>query len=180
GIRTDELNHDHLGALQKQLELIDRQSMNELVQAFGVVAKAADVTFAQLKNAWYQWGAGSAGAKNALEPFKTQYDSLLAQGKDKEANDLLAGTKASAERVLELQKQVRDNQTTTGAHGTTHQGDYNKFEEAKLALKKQGIGYTDKEVEAQETLVGALQAQASVLSKVQELKAAQSDNARQT
>src|SRR5580698_2112550 len=53
GIRTDELNHNHLGALNKQLELIDRQSMNELVQSFGTVAKAADVTFAELKTSWY-------------------------------------------------------------------------------------------------------------------------------
>src|SRR4051812_32728408 len=29
GIRTDELNHNHLAALNKQLELIDHQSMNE-------------------------------------------------------------------------------------------------------------------------------------------------------
>src|SRR6202042_978756 len=104
----------------------------------------ADVTFAELKTSWYQWGAGSAGAKHALEEFKTQYDSLLAQGKDKDANDLLAGTRQSAERVLALQKQVKDNQTTTGTHGT-HQGDYTKFEQASIELKKMGIGYTDKE-----------------------------------
>src|SRR3984957_7861439 len=134
GIRMYELNHNHLAALNKQLELIDRQSMNELVQSFGVVAKAADVTFAQLKTSWYQWGAGSAGAKNALEEFKTQYDSLLAQGKDKEANDLLAGTRQSAERVLALQKQAQDSQAAPdkGKHG-----DYAKYEEAKLALQKQ-------------------------------------------
>src|ERR1700722_5063224 len=178
GIRMYELNHNHLAALNKQLELIDRQSMNELVQSFGVVAKAADVTFAQLKTSWYQWGAGSAGAKNALEEFKTQYDSLLAQGKDKEANDLLAGTRQSAERVLELQKQVKDNQTVVGTQGT-HHGDYNEFEQASIELKKQGIGYTDKEVEAQTTLVDALRAQVSVQEKVAELKAAQSSNAVQ-
>jgi hypothetical protein len=178
GIRADELNHNHLGALNKQLEMIDRQSMNELVQAFGVVAKASDVTMAQLKTSWYQFGAGSAGAKNALDDFKTKYDSLLAQGKDKEASDLLAGTRQSAERVLTLQKQIKDNQTTTGTHGT-HNGDYNKFEEAKNALKREGIGYSAKEVEAQESLVGALEAQANVQSKVNELKAAQSSNARE-
>src|SRR5581483_3641831 len=178
GIRTDELNQNHLGALNKQLELIDRQSMNELVQSFGVVAKAADVTFAQLKTSWYQWGAGSAGAKNALDEFKSKYDSLLAQGKDKEANDLLAGTRQSAERVLELQKQVKDNQTTVSPGGT-HHGDYNKYEQASNALKKEGIGHTEKEIEAQQMLVDALQAQVSVQEKVNQLKAAQSGNAVQ-
>jgi hypothetical protein len=179
GIKADELNQDHLAALNKQLELIDRQSMNELVQSFGVVSKAADVTFAQLKTSWYQWGVGSAGAKNALEEFKTQYDSLLAQGKDKEANDLLSGTRKSAERVLELQKQAKENQTTVGTSGT-HYGDYAKFEQAAIDLKKQGIGYTEKEVESQHILVDALRAQSSVQEKVNELKAAQSSNAVQT
>lgn len=176
GIRADELNNNHLGALNKQLALIDHQSMAELVQAFDTVAKAADVTFAELNTKWFQWGAGSAGAKHALEEFKTQYDSLLAQGKDKEANDLLAGTLQSAERVLALQKQVKDNQTVTSTHGT-HQGDYNKFEEAKLALQKMGIGYSDKEVEAQQAETDALRAQVSVREKINDLKAAQKGNA---
>jgi cell division septum initiation protein DivIVA len=128
GIRADELRGDHLAALNKELQRIDHQSMDELVQAFNAVAKAADVTFADLKTQFYQFGAGSAGAKNALEEFKAKYESLLAQGKSKEATDLLSGTKASAERVLELQKQIRDNQTKTGTGGT-HQGDYAKFEQ---------------------------------------------------
>jgi hypothetical protein len=179
GIRTDELNHNHLAALNKQLELIDHQSMNELVQAFNVVSKAADVTFAQLKTSWYQFGAGSAGAMAALENFKTEYESLLAQGKDKEANDLLAGTLKSAQRVLDLQKQAKANQMVTGTGGTAQKGDYNKFEEAKLALQKQGIAFTDKEVAAQESLVGALQAQVSVEDKIAALKAAQKSNAGQ-
>ncbi|MCU1301518.1 MAG: hypothetical protein JWQ87_1802 [Candidatus Sulfotelmatobacter sp.] len=179
GIKSDELNQNHLAALNKQLELIDRQSMNDLVQAFGVVAKAADATFTQLKTSWYQLGAGSAGAKNALDEFKNKYDSLLAQGKDKEANDLLSGTRKSAEHVLELQKQIKENQTTTGTHGT-HTGDYNKFEQASNELKKLGIGYTDKEVESQQMLVDAYRAQATVQEKVNALKASQSSNAVQS
>lgn len=179
GIRTDELNHNHLGALHKQLELIDRQSMNELVQSFGVVAKAADVTFAQLKTSWYQLGAGSSGAKNALDEFKDHYASLLAQGKDKEASDLLAGTRQSAEHILDLQKQIRDNQTKTGTGGTQH-GDYAKFEQASIELKKQGIGYTEKEVQAQQILVDALRAQVKVQADINELAAKDKGNARQT
>ena len=178
GIRADELNHDHLGALNKQLELIDHASMKELVQAFDVVSKAADATFAQLKTSWYQWGAGSAGAKNALEQFKTSYDSLLAQGKDKEANDLLAGTRQSAEKVLALQKQAHDNQFQSGVKG--QHVDSGKYQQAANELKREGIGFTQKEVEAQETLVGALQAQADVQSKVNQLKAAEKTNAIQT
>ncbi len=104
GIRTDELNHDHLGALEKQLQLIDHASLKDLTSAFETLAKGADLTFAQLKTSWYQFGAGSTGAKHALEEFKAQYDSLLAKGKEGQAADLLAGTRKSAEHVLALQK----------------------------------------------------------------------------
>ncbi|HWF46587.1 MAG TPA: hypothetical protein VG168_06260, partial [Bryobacteraceae bacterium] len=179
GIRTDELNHDHLGALNKQLELIDHQSMDELVHAFDTVAKAADLTFTELKSNWYSFGTGSTGAKHALEEFKTQYESLLAQGKNREAADLLAGTRQSAERVLELQKQAAANQTTTGTHGS-HMGDYAKYEAAVIELKKQGTGFTQKEVEAQTTLVEALRAQVDVQDKVNALKQSEKSNAGQS
>jgi len=179
GIRTDELNHNHLAALNKQLELIDHQSMEELVRAFDTVAKAADSTFAQLKVSWYQMGSGSAGAKNALDEFKTRYDLLLAQGKNKDANDLLAGTRASAEHILALQRQIQANQTQTGTHGTKG-GDYSKFEQAANELKKQSIGYTEKEVAAQQLLVDALAAQVQVEEKVTALKRAEQGNAVQS
>jgi hypothetical protein len=41
--RADELRGDHLGALNKEIELIDRQSMDELVQQFEKVAKISTV-----------------------------------------------------------------------------------------------------------------------------------------
>jgi hypothetical protein len=179
GIRADELRGDHLAALNKELQAIDHQSMDDLVRAFDAISKASDKTFADLKTSWYQWSAGSAGAKNALEAFKAQYESLLAQGKNKEANDLLAGTRQSAEHVLELQKQIRDNQTTTGTHGT-HQGDYTKFEQAANELKRQGIGYTDQEVKAQQTLVDALRAQVAAQETVNATAQVEKGNKRQT
>src|SRR5580693_292893 len=108
GIRTDELNNDHLGALEKQLQLIDHASLKDLTGALDTMAKAADLTFAQLKTSWYQFGAGSTGAKSALEDFKASYEALLAKGAEGEgeAADLLAGTRKSAEKVLALQKQI--------------------------------------------------------------------------
>src|SRR5882757_9602137 len=104
-IHADELRNDHLGALSKQLELIDKQSMAELVKSFEEVAKAADTVFGDIKSHWYTMGIGSEGAKHALTEFKGEYDSLLAQGKGEEAADLLKGTRESAEHVLEMQKQ---------------------------------------------------------------------------
>src|SRR5580693_9261101 len=62
GIKADELNDNHLAALNKQLQLIDHASLKELEDSFETLAKSADQTFAQLKTSWYQFGAGSAGA----------------------------------------------------------------------------------------------------------------------
>jgi hypothetical protein len=179
GIETDKLNGNHLGALNKTLELIDHQSMKELVQSFDTVAKAADATFADLKTHWYQWDAGSAGAKASLEKFKVQYDALLAVQDSKGGTALLDAKIEREERILALQKQAQDNQTRTGTGGT-HQGDYNKFEGAKIALQKMGVGYSEDEVKAQAVQVGALKDLVDLEAKRAELVKAQSTNAQKT
>jgi hypothetical protein len=176
-IKSDELRNDHLGALRLQLELIDKQSLEELVHSFGEVAKAADVVFTELKTSWYQFGIGSAGAKHALEDFQTKYDQLLAQGKDKEASNLLAGTLSSAEKVLSAQKKIKalndDSDTVKVNDPTGDQSAYN-------TLKAAAVGYTDKEVQAQQTLVDALNAQITLEGKVNELKKVDKGNATGT
>jgi len=178
-IKADELRKDHLGALRGELELIDKQSMAELVKSFEEVAKAADIVFKDLKTSWYQFGAGSEGAKHALEQFQTQYDSLMAQGKSSEAAGLLSGTLKQAEQILDFQKQYSANQTTS-----THTGDYAKFEDAAQGLKKMGVGISATtagikgETEAQQTLVDALRAQVGVEDRITQLKALEKGNAR--
>jgi len=179
GIETDKLNHDHLGALNATLELIDHQSMKELAQSFDTVAKAADSTFAQLKTSWYQWDAGSAGAKASLEQFKVAYDALLAKQDSKGATALLDAKIEREQRILALQQQAQANQTRTGTQGTQH-GDYAKFEEAKIALQKMGVGYAEDEVKAQVIQVGALKDLVDLEALRAELLKKQGDNAKQT
>ncbi len=48
-IKADELSGNHLGALHKQLELIDHQSMAELAKEFGTLAKSADAVLRRSK-----------------------------------------------------------------------------------------------------------------------------------
>jgi hypothetical protein len=179
-IRTDELNKNHMAALLDELQLINKQSLSELSHAFDELAKGADVTFKGLESHWYTFGIGSAGAKHALTDFKAEYESLLAQGKDKEASDLLAGTLKSAERVRDMQKQYAANQadTKTGKGATGQDADYNKFEEAALALKTAGVGVTKEEVQSQNALVEALRDQLSVEARVSDLKNRQGGNAK--
>src|SRR5580698_6774352 len=149
GIRADELRNNHIGALAKQLELIDHQSMAELVHSFEEVAKAADVVFGDLKSHWFTFGIGATGAKHALDQFQNQYDSLLSQGKDKDASDLLKGTRESAERVQELQKQAAANDGSVMS-GPKDGADLSVAMRAENELKKSGVGYTEKEVQAQQ------------------------------
>jgi hypothetical protein len=177
-IKTDELNGNHLAALEKQLQLIDHQSMNELVRAFNEVAKAADGTFAQLKTSWYQFGAGSAGAKHALDDFKTQYDSLIAHGEEGKASDLMAGTRKSAERILDLQHQIQAALNEKGTEGDF--GNLTKVQAAENELKKLGAGYTDKEIASQQILVDSLNAQADAQRTINQTKAQDKANTTQT
>ena len=176
-IRADELRNDHLGALRKQLELINAQSMDELVHSFEQVAKSADVVFGELKASWYQFGIGSAGAKHALDDFQNQYNSLLAQGKDKGASDLLAGTLKSAQRVLELQKQAKDNDGSL-LSGPRDGADLGAAMRAENELKRSGVGFTEKEIQAQQALVDALTAQVGIEQKVSDLKKLDSGNTK--
>lgn len=178
-IKSDELRNDHLGALHLQLRLIDKQSMAELVHSFGEVAKAADTVFTDLKSSWYQFGIGSAGAKHALDDFQNKYDSLLAQGKDGEASDLLKGTKASAERILAMMKQAKDNSATQSGGNNTAASEM-LLEQARGELKKAGVNNTEKEVQAQQTLVDALTAQVGLEGKIAALKTADKGNATAT
>ncbi len=179
GIKADELRNDHIGALKKQLELIDKQSMDQLVETFGKVAKSADTVFADLKSHWYTFGIGATGAKHALDDFQTRYDSLLAQGKDKDASDLLGGTLASAQKVLAAQKQIKEANAPTDAAGLMV-GTQAKDQAAANALKQAGVGYSENEVKAQQTLVDSLQAQVTLEGKISALKGQDSANATAT
>lgn len=178
GIRTDELNGNHLGALNKTLEMIDRQSMKELVSSFDTVAKAADATFAQLKTSWYQWGAGSAGAKNSLEQFKAAYDALLAKQDDKGGTALLDAKIEREKHILALQQEASRTKAT-GPHGAG-EADMMKMAEARIELQKLGVGYTEHEVQAQGVLVGALKDLVSLEEKKAALVKAEDGNARKT
>jgi hypothetical protein len=178
--RADELRGDHLGALAKELQLIDHASLDDLAHQFDILAKKADEVFAEMKSHWYSVGIASTGAQHALTQFKGQYDLLLAQGNDKGASDLLAGTKQSAEQVLAMMKQMGESRADP-VHGKP--GDYEKYEQAAQALQKVGVishlthDITLTEVESQQQLVDTLNAQVTVQSKLADLAKVQKSNA---
>lgn len=171
GIRADELKNDHIGALKKQLELINMQSMDQLQHAFEEVAKRADVVFATLKTSWYEMGSGSTGAKHALDELGMKYEDLLSKGKDKDASDLLAGTKASAEKILALQKEGAANSGTL-LSAPKDGADDSKAMEAQIGLKKAGVGWTEKEIGAQQELLAGIDEMIGREQRLAEIKKA--------
>jgi hypothetical protein len=180
GIRADDLNHNHLGALSKQLKLIDMQSLEELVHSFEEVAKAADVVMKDLEGHWYTFGTGSTGAKAALDDFKTHYDALLAAGKGDEASGLLHGTVQQAATVLSLLEQAKSSMAHAGGG---QGGDYGKFEEAKNKLKAIGVNLENEttaslntQLAAQQNLVDVLNAQMGSEQRIADLKKLDSGN----
>ncbi len=178
GIRTDELKNNHLGALKKQLELIDKQSMDELIRAFESVEKAGDKVFEDLKGHWYEIGVGSDGAKHALTAFSTEYKKLTTEGKAAEASDLLKGTRDSAQKILDAQNAAKATSQNPALGGGTDRDALIKHEQALATLKAAGVNFTEKEMKAQQTLVEALNDQMEVEQKVAALKKAEGGNAK--
>ncbi|HVJ07426.1 MAG TPA: hypothetical protein VM554_03525 [Acidisarcina sp.] len=179
-IKSDELKNDHLGALKLQLELIDKQSLQELVHSFEEVAKAADVVMKDLQGHWYTFGIGSDGANHALQQFKTEYESLAAQGKADEASGLLKGTLDQAIKVRDALKAYREN--SGGLLTAPKDGaDTGAALRAYQTLHAANLSGTEKELQAQQQLVETLQKQVGIEERVNELKKADSANTtRQT
>jgi len=175
-IRSDELSNNHLGALHRQLELIDKESLGELVHSFEEVAKAADVVLKDLEGHWYTFGKGSEGAKNSLDDFKAHYESLIAAGKGEEASGLLHGTLAQAQKVLDLMQHREVKPSGDAAADTAA---YQQAVAAHQQLDALGISTganLDKQVEAQHNLVQALEGQVGAEQRIADLKKLQSGN----
>jgi hypothetical protein len=175
-IKTADLRNNHMAALKLQLELIDHQSMNDLVRSFTEVAKSADVVMKELTGHFYTFGIGSDGANHALQQFKTQYENLLSLGKKDEASGLLAGTLKQAKDVQNLMRDVKE------AHaGPSTTDNVEKYNKAMDALKQYGVAkvtLTGNEVAAQNQIVEALQKQVEIEGKVGALKKADQGNAK--
>jgi hypothetical protein len=174
--QADELSGNHLDALKKQLILIDHASMTDLIHSFGLLEKAADAVFTDLKGHWYSLGIGSDGAKHALEQFQVQYESLLDKGDSKGASDLLAGTLDTAKKVLALQNEAKANSGTL-LHTAGPNADIYAGMQAQQDLRKYGVGFTDAEIKSQQQLVETLKNQQGVEERIAAINKQEGNNA---
>jgi len=163
GIAADNLNHNHLGAVKKELELIDDQSLTELEHTFESLASAADKSFAQLKAHWYEFGSGSEGAKHSLEAFQSQYEFMLKTGTDKgaAANKFLDEKIARERTILALQQQASNLEGKQGTYSDQAWANTLAYTAASNKLKAMGVGFSAKEIQSEQDLVDILQAQVS-------------------
>ena len=152
-IKADELAGNHLNVVNEQLLKIDRATLRDISAQFEKLAGAADATFADMKTHWYEMHVGSDGAKHALDEFREKYQHLLAQGKDKEASDLLKGTLNSAQVALHT------------------------METAGFVAK--GLGEVSKEgVQSQRALVDLLNEQVTAEQKLKDVGEGQKQNVK--
>lgn len=160
GIRADDLNGNHLGALKKTLELIDHQSLDGLAQSFDELAKAADASMATMQIHWWQVGSGSAGAKHSLAEFQAQYELLLKTGKGDEANKALDEKVARERQVLAIEKELAA--TDGGANIEKHTAAVKQ----SVVLTGDILESTKQSIEAEQTLVDILNAEVQARSTI--------------
>ena len=163
-IQADELTNNHLGAMLKQLQLIDHETLGDLISQFSHLGQIADTVFSQLKTSWFEMGSGAAGAKASLDQFTAKYEMLLATGKTKEASEALQEFARWTKTILDLQKE---------AASTNSQGG-NEFaiaaiQQARAKLSELNIGWTQKEIAAQQELNDVTQAQLAIQSRLSEI-----------
>jgi hypothetical protein len=177
GIKADELAGNHIGALNKQLELLDHQSLKELMDTFDKFGGEADQIFAKVKannSFWEVFKSGSDGAKSAINDFKTQYDALIAKGDTKGAGDLLKGTLDSALKVQRAQQEIIDitqNHVQVADH-------LNRIEADNAILKEAGIGADKDGLAVQQAVVDALQDQQKATALINQTRAVVTGNDR--
>lgn len=190
GIKVDELTKNHLDALHKELQLIDDQSLDDLMQTFGKFAGVADTVFAQLKTSWYQFGSGSEGAKNALTEFGIQYNKLLLAGDKAGASSLLAGTLRDAKEaqaaLQALQHGAPSSDTNAAAmFGVADaQQKVAEWQRQVNILRKDGLmpliatqEAVRKELMSQDEFVNALQSQAQAQKTIEQITSANKQGA---
>ena len=113
-MQADKLAGNYLGALQKQLTLIDHQSLSELESAFDGLATKMDAVFKLSARGTLLSSLIGEGASNKVQAefdkFKDQYDSLLSQGKDSEARGALV------DEIIHAQEQLQKYQAMPQAN----------------------------------------------------------------
>ena len=112
---VDELNGNHLKALQERLHLIDEQSMDKLSDGFEKIAASADKVLSTLKAGWLDQIQGKG---EGVEEVKNHFDSLQQTLSDlKNSGDVEGFGKALSAGITEtMRRQDELNQHASSFH----------------------------------------------------------------
>ena len=112
---VDELNGNHLKALQERLHLIDEQSMDKLSDGFEKIAASADKVLGTLKAGWLDQLQGKG---EGVEEVKNHFDSLQQTLSDlKNSGDVEGFGKALSAGIAETMRQQDElNQHASSFH----------------------------------------------------------------
>lgn len=156
----DLLTKNYAGAFKDKLELINDQRFDALISQLKAVGTEVDDVLKKLAVAWYMPGATSKGPQDAWAAFQSQYGALLATGQSKAASDLLAGTLQSAQRILDIQKEMKDVYVH---HFNPRTGEFagskipqSILDENSRELSAAGIQPDDADIRSQQAIVDAL------------------------
>jgi hypothetical protein len=109
GIQTDELAGNHLGALRKQLELINDQGFDNLLAAFDKISAKAQDVFKTLQSGWLDTIAAmlSSGVYGSGVPgvIGSERDYQLGLKSFRDKNDL-AGAQGYSEKRLDRESHI--------------------------------------------------------------------------
>ena len=181
GKRTDELTGNHLGALKNELELIDHQSMNELISSFEKFGGTAEKIVDDIQKSVGKmdiWESGVKGVKSAYQAFTLQYEGYLttatkANGNEEKAEVLRKNTLASAITVLNAQKEINK----AVADGTIFNQHNNQLLADQAILQAVNLGNTEKDVAAQQAWVNVLELTGQAKEKIAAIAKGESNNA---
>jgi hypothetical protein len=165
GIKADELAGNHFAALQKQIKLINNETLGDLEHEFEGLGKIADSVFDGLKSHWYTLGSGSQHATYNLNEYEAKYRQLLETKGEPAANAYLQEQIKYEQQILDLQEKViaMKGKIDTDAKEAEYQA-------IILQLKQAGSGATQKEHESQRKLVDTLNTQVTAQEKINATK----------
>jgi hypothetical protein len=180
--RTDELAGDHLGALKRELELIDHQSLNELINEFDRFGHTAEKIINDIQASIGKmdiFESGVKGVKSAYQEFTAAYEGYLttatkANGNEAKAEALRQNTLRSAQAVLTAQKEI----VAITSDQIQVQDSLNTVKKDMAIIDAAGIGASEKDIAAQQAWVNVLNLTGQAKEKIAAISKGEGGNAR--
>lgn len=138
---VDNLTGNHLGALSKELQVIDDQNLDNLRSSFEQFAKEADDVFKKLEVSKLEfWNPGSKPVEDAMSQFRSQYELLLSEGNKSGAAALLKSQIEQYTALVAEMQSVNANRVSASSWAPDYDAKGKRYDEAMQRLRAAGFG----------------------------------------